>query len=514
MNLKSSQIGFSRIIPLLIGVLYLLLAIASVVNDDITYDEQDHLNYGVSILKGVSSRQQPGADFNTTMPVSALNAIPRATEQLFNADMHRLDGGISDTKNGRYITIIVTLLLLGYVYVFAKNIAGSVAGCWAMLLVATDPNILAHSRLVTTDVYNALAFVAVLFHLYRWKVDGVKKHFYYWCIAIAVAQCCKINNILLYPICLLIILFFRMQGNQFSFKVAAYHLLTFLLIQLLVINSLFLFYHTGYSFADYHFKSQFFQQLQQSWIGNIPIPLPQSFIDTFDLTQFERETFTGTAQNYLLGELRYRKGFWNYYIVNWVVKTPLLTQIISVVAFVTALLSAVFRKRAFLFVVIPTGITLFLLSSSSVQGGYRYLLPLLLLLLIASGVFISYIQVRIKPIGIYAISILIAIPAIIGFPNYISYTSEWLVPKKKAYRYVSDSNLNWGQRSVKINTILKNHPEYIFEPAAPATGMIVVDINKLTGIIQTEKFEWLRKNYQPESVIEGCYLLYNIRQLP
>ncbi len=495
--------------------MYLLLACGSVVYDDITYDEQDHLNYGIRLLKGKSSRQQAGADFNTTMPVSVLNALPRAAEQLFNPTLERTDGGAQDVKRGRYITILFTLLLLGYLYAFGQSLAGAAAGCWAMLLGALDPNMLAHSRLVTTDLYSTLAFVAVLFHLYQWLIKNEKRHFYYWCIAIAIAQCCKINNILLYPICLLIIISYRFfNPTKFLLRTFLTQAVVFVLIHLLVINVAFLFYNSGMPLNDYNFKSSFFQQLQQSWIAGIPLPLPQSFIDTFDLTQFERESFTGTANNYLLGELRYQKGFWNYYFICWMVKTPLLSQLLILISVIAALMNKNYRQSALFFFLLPSLLIFIFLSTSSVQSGYRYLLPILSLSLLAVAVTISQLINRLPKYATLILIVVLAIPALIGFPNYIAYTSEWQWPKKNACLYLSDSNINWGQRQKRIQAILQMHPEYIFEPDKPVTGLIVVDINKLTGIIEKDKFSWLLDHYQPEEVIEGTYMLYEVKKLP
>lgn len=483
--------------------------------DDITYDEQDHLNYGIHLLKGNSSRQQPGADFNTTMPVSILNALPRAAEQLGHPTLEKKDGGESDTKQGRYITILATLLLLAYLYFFGKSIAGHLAGCWAMLLGAIDPNILAHSRLVTTDLYGTLAWIATLFHLHQWLHKKENNHFYYWCIALAISQCCKINNILLYPICLLCILGYQWyNGALFSLKKIWLPLFSFVLIQLAIINSAFLFYHTGMPLSDYTFRSNFFRGLQHQWISVIPIPLPQSFIDTFDLTQYERESFMGTAQNYLMGELRNQQGFWNYYFYCWIVKTPLLTGALVIASVSASLIIKQFRRRAFYFLIIPSVILLLLLSNSSVQSGYRYLLPVLCLSLVAAGIFIQQAISRLPRYTGILICLGLGMAALLSFPNYISYTSEWLWPKKNAYRYLSDSNLNWGQRYKKIQQILQQNPDYQFEPSTPVMGRVVVDINKLTGIIETGKFAWLRNNYSPIAVIEGCYLLYDVKELP
>ena len=483
--------------------------------DDATYDEQDHLNYGIHLLKGNSSRQQPGADFNTTMPVSVLNALPRAAEQLVYPSLEKKDGGESDTKQGRYITILATLLLLAYLYCFGKSIAGHLAGCWAMLLGAIDPNILAHSRLVTTDLYGTLAWIATLFHLHQWLHKKENIHFYYWCIALAISQCCKINNILLYPICLLTILGYQLyNGSRFSLNKIWLPLFSCVLIQLFIINAAFLFYHTGMPLDHYTFRSNFFRGWKHQWFSVIPVPLPQSFIDTFDLTQYERESFTGTAQNYLMGELRNHRGFWNYYFYCWIVKTPLFTGAVVFASAIASLVNKQFRRQSFYFLIIPSVILILLLSSSSVQSGYRYLLPVLCLTLVAAGIFIQKTISRLPRYTVVLICLGLGMAVLISFPNYISYTSEWQWPRKNAFRYLSDSNLNWGQRHKKIQQILKQNPDYQFEPATLVTGKIVVDINKLTGIIETENFAWLRDNYSPLAVIEGCYLLYDVTELP
>lgn len=503
--------AYRSIIPALIGLLFLLIAIPAAIGDDITYDEQDHLNYGISLLKGLSSRQQPGADFNTTMPITALNALPRAVEQVLHPGLKRTDGGEQDTRQGRFVTVLLTLLLLGYSYRFAAAIGGTAAGYWAMLLMALDPNILAHGRLVTTDLYSTLAFVATLYHLYCWRVQKNARHFYYWCIAIAIAQCCKINTILLYPICLLVLWGYR---SKLPWKKTLGQLFLFLLIQVLVINLCFLFYHTGMPLSEYSLKSNFFQQLQNTWLASIPLPLPQSFVDGFDLTQFERETFSGTASNYLLGELRHQKGFWNYYFVCWAVKTPLLTQLLLLATSIIALSRKQYRKTTLLFFIVPTGIILLLLSSSSVQNGYRYLLPVLCLALIAIGIGIPTLTKKLPRFSTIGICLLLAVPVFISYPNLLAYSSEWLWPKKNTYQYLADSNFNWGQRQKKIQTVLARHPSYIFEPGAPVTGKIVVDINKVTGIIATGQFDWLRTHFKPVELLEGCYLLYDVNQLP
>lgn len=495
-------------IPFFIAALFLLPAVISLQSDDITVDEPDHLQYGANILRLRSNRYVEGRDFNTTMPVTALNALPRAVEQVFNPGLQKSDWGVSDIKNGRYLSILVSLLLLVYIFLFARSIAGFSAGCWAMFLAALDPNLLAHGRLVTADIYGALSFVMSFYHLYEWLIRKKEKHFYAWCFAIAFAQCCKVNNILLYPLCAAAIIGWRHTGMK---KAEWKKLVIFAVIQIFIINLAFLFYKTGLSLADSHFRSSFFQQLQQGFLAHIPLPLPRSYIDTFDLVQYERESFDGISMNYLLGELRYKKGFLNYYLVVWALKTPLLTQLLLFGTTSYFLSRSAGRKTFAFFFLIPVIIIMVFFSTSSVQSGYRYLLPLLALVFVFAGAGIPALISK----GAWVLQpILIGVPllvAVFAFPNFIAYTNEFITNKKNAWRYIADSNLNWGQRQKQIETYLEANPDIVFEPEQPVKGKILVSINKLVGAQDPEKYAWLRNGHEPEAVIESCYLLYQVR---
>jgi hypothetical protein len=485
-----------------------LLAVISVQYDDITYDEPDHLQYGISILRLKSGRHVEGRDFNTTMPVTALNALPRAVEQLFNPGMQKSDWGESDIRNGRYISILVSIVLLLYIFLFAKAIAGFAAGCCAMFLAALDPNLLAHGRLVVTDIYSALGFVMTFYHLYEWLANKKQQHFFAWCFAIAFAQCCKVNNIVLYPLCILAIIAWRDSINRKNFWK---RLLVFIAVQILVINLFFLFHGTGLSLGDHHFRSTFFQNLQHGFLSQLPLPFPEPYIDTFDLIRYEWETFDGIPMNYLLGELRYKQGFPSYYLVCWAFKTPLLTQLLLVVATIVMFIRNELRKQFIFFFLIPAVLLFILLSTSAVQTGYRYLLPVISMALVFCGVLIGlWIHSRPKTWQ-WAFFALPLIATITAFPNFIAYTNSLVPDKKYAYRYLADSNLNWGQRQKRVEKFLEDNPGYIFEPDKPVRGMIVVDLNKLVGINGPGKFEWLRKNHQPVATVDDCYLVYQVK---
>jgi len=514
-NLLAGKRLFSVYVPVLIAAVYLGFAVTSVQYDDVTFDESPHLRYGIQVIKGKTERNIPGEErFGSTMPVTALNAIPRGVEQLLKPGIKKTDWGTEDIKNGRYITILFSLILLLYCFRFAASVTNDITACIILLLIACDPNILAHSRLVTTDIYGTIAFIATIYHLWKWLANNESRHFYYYCVAIAIAQCCKPNNILLYPICLLPAIVYYFQKRP-SLRSIAVKMLAFTAIQIIIINVFFLFSGPwGASLNELSLKSDFFRNLRTIWISKIPLPFPGPYIDTFDLVQYERETFKGTALNYLLGELRYKKGFWNYYLVCYALKTPIVSVVLALMGFVCCCFAKTFRKTAFIFGYWPCIFLLIFLSNSSIQNGYRYLLPVNCLLLIFSGFLIQCLVKRNTQLSVLCFSFISIFTAVTAFPNYLAYTNLLVGNKKKAYLFLADSNINWGQRQVFLQKFMLQHPEYIYEPPVPVTGMIVVDVNNLAGIQQPGKFKWLRDNYTPVATIEDCYLLYDIKQLP
>lgn len=515
-NLRDGKKLFSFYIPVLIAAVYLVLAIASVQYDDITFDESAHLLYGIQIIKGNPDRSVNEERFRSTMPVSALNALPRAVEQLLHPGTKKNDWGKDDVKNGRYITILLTLVLLFYCFRFSASLTSDKVGCVIMSFIAFDPNVLAHSRLVTTDIYAAIGFIATIYHLGKWLSAKEPRQFYYWCIAIAVAQCCKPNNVLLYPISLIPVIFYAYKNKVvFIPKNIVFKILVFAVIQVVIINAFFLFSGPwGCSLAQLHVRSGFFTSLQASWVAKIPLPFSKAYIETFDLVQYERETFDGTALNYLAGELRYKKGFWNYYLICYGLKTPLISILLTVTGIIYSLVFSKIRMVSLIFCCWPCLFVFIFLSNSSIQNGYRYLIPVTCLSLIFTSWLLEAVVKKIPEITLLCFSFIPLLTAIMAFPNYLAYSNMLVAEKKLAYRFLADSSFNWGQRNSALQNFLSVHPDYIFEPSVPVTGMIVVDLNNLAGIKTPEKFKWLRENYVPVATIDDCYLIYNVKQLP
>ena len=48
--------------------------------------------------------------------------------------------------------------------------------------------------------------------------------------------------------------------------------------------------------------------------------------------------------------------------------------------------------------------------------------------------------------------------------TYLTYFNEFVWNRTQAYKYLADSNIDWGQSSIQLSQYLTDHPDAIFEP--------------------------------------------------
>ena len=114
-----------------------------------TYDESIHLGWSELLLAGETDRTATRR-YESKTPVSIVNVFAR-----------RVAPEDGDEKTSRFAARAPHLLwltaLLATTFAFARSRWGGRAGVIAMILVALDPNIIAHSAVVTVDTPYALA---------------------------------------------------------------------------------------------------------------------------------------------------------------------------------------------------------------------------------------------------------------------------------------------------------------------------------------------------------------------
>ena len=499
---------------------FLLNGIFYIPRQSITADEGDHYNYAVRFVKGHPEKTRPFDDASA-MPLSAINTVPRITQQLLHPDLHRNDYGTGDIINGRYVTLLISLFIGFYVYRWSKDLYGKRAALLSLFLFVFCPNISAHASLVTTDAYSALFTIAPLYHYWRYCKERSLKQFIFFSVTLAIAQLSKQSLTFLYPVFILLFFFrlFYISQKLITLKKVILNFLLILAIQLLILNIGFQFNHTGMPLNHYNFRSSFFNSIQKNsfFLKSIPIPIPAPYVYGLDLTKNIDEIGPGHPESspkiFLLGESRAGKGFWNYYFISLLFKTP----ISLLIAFFLSLF-LICRKKARrwcddeLFLLFP--IFFFLVYFDffyDSQVGLRHILLIFPLVHVFCGIIVKELVYSRR--NLFLISLLTCYSLFsfyYFFPHLLPYTNELITDKKTAYKILGAANLDYNQATKDLVGYLNKNPEAHYAPEKPGAGKFIISINDLLGLDQKKDYTWLRNNFKPVDHLVFTYLIFDI----
>jgi hypothetical protein len=204
----------------------------------------------------------------------------------------------------------------------------------------------------------------------------------------------------------------------------------------------------------------------ESWIGAIPIPLPQDYIYGIDMQKYDFERGIPSYINGIWSE----HGFWYYYIYAFLLKNPIGFQLLTIFAVMLSFVGKQWRSTFFneCILLCPVVFILFLISS---QNGFsvhsRYLLPLLPFLFVWTGkvahIFCTNIR-GFKELLLIRIIVLFLIIWGMGssffvFPHSMSYFNEIAGGPIKGSKYLLGSDLDWGQDVYYLKQWQTLHPD-------------------------------------------------------
>jgi len=100
------------------------------------------------------------------------------------------------------------------------------------------------------------------------------------------------------------------------------------------------------------------------------------------------------------------------------------------------------------------------------------------------------------------------------FPHWMAYTNEILWDKTKVVEHIVDCSVDYGQSDGFLNKFIKEHPEYKYPSATPASGKFIVELRNLGHEWRSDPdpFAWLRENFKPAGEYATVFLLYDIKE--
>jgi len=501
-------------------IVYTLLQLYCIPRLSINYDEPLFSYYGATLLKGHAEKDI--VLFDSKLPITALNMLPRAAEQIMHPGLKKADNH-ADILHGRYISLLVTLALAWVVYKWAGKLYGSRAAIIALLVFFLCPNFLAHGIFVSSDIFACLFTTAALFFLWQHQQTGRQLHFLLAALAVGFAEVSKFSMVhlwILFPLLLLNACFTRAGGRSGFRSIMiefAAKLTIFFLISWTMICAAHLFFDMFRPIGTYQFQSEAFKGLQQLTGSQFPVPFPSSYIRSMDAVMYFDKLGGGYANSlngptYLLGKTS-PSGFWYYYFVVMLFKLPvpvILMILYCLIVFIGRERMAGFRRNEIYLLLPALYYLVYMDFFYSTQLGVRHIMIVLPLLYIFTGRIALLLPANRQWVSGVAITWQ-AIAVLWWFPHFLPYTNELLPDKKMVYRTIADTNICYGEGRFYLESYLANHPSAVVNPGKPVAGTVIIEINELVSqnIKTMHQHDWAL-GLLPSDHIHSQYLVFDI----
>jgi len=381
----------------------------------------------------------------------------------------------------RLAASLFTLSLVLLVWRVTKSFFGATAAIFSTVLFIFEPNILAHGALVTTDMALALSLFSATIALY-WYFQ----HPNMWRVAvlgftIGLTLASKFAGVLVIPVVIMLAALeilrrgnsqCEAKGRRFRWLLTARDLATAFVIATFIVWSVYGFHFAVPPRSGYITSWERILQesgaktatVQDSETTKEPFPfmfavfrraklLPECYLE--GLGRMLKSAESGRRM-FVFGRT-YDRGRWFYFPLALLVKLTLPVMFLLVLC----LFQGPFwtkHRREVIYLAIPVLVFLAFSMISRVNIGIRHALPVLPFLIVLAGaaatMWLSRVRWRILVCVLLAWHI---VSSIRSFPNYLSYANEAFGGPANAHKWLSDSNVDWGQSLKQVHQYIASN---------------------------------------------------------
>jgi 4-amino-4-deoxy-L-arabinose transferase-like glycosyltransferase len=321
--------------------------------------------------------------------------------------------------------VLIGIPLVVLVYVSLRRTSGRAIAATGAALVALSPNMIAHSALATTDMCFVVAALAAVLALARYVERRTRARLAAVSVTLAIALAAKYSAAALFPAAFVALVVTDPDRVGFArFGRALGQVAAMAATSLLVVWTL-----HGFALAPARLAP----------LGSTRLPAVVAGL----VSQAQHQR--GGHPAFLLGRTS-GVGWWYYMPVALALKsTP--AELVAIAFGLSALATGWRRASAdalvwSVTVVVFTAFTLL----NRLDLGVRYgLLLVPLMLFLALERWGRDARGRVLAAGCVALVALQAASAFVIAPHYLSYFNRWSGGPSVGYRYLADSNIDWGQ---------------------------------------------------------------------
>jgi hypothetical protein len=461
-------------------VIFVVLSFSSVLQKSPSYDETVHLYAGYSYLRWGDYRVNPehpplvkmlaaapllALDLNTSGITPRERYIVQRDKNYGWVLAHRFVFSDNDAETLFFYARIVMVLLAGALALcvgrWAWELYGAEAALVALFLFCFDPNIIAHSTIVQTDVPFALVLFSATYFFWRSLKQVTWFNLVATALLFAVAAVTKFSFVMIIPIWLVLGATKIYSPEALQSPITTPQVITdrwrkAALVGTILVFSVLLGYLAIWAAYQFRFEAILFQRgelpvanlsADNSWLGWLfqlcrdYYLLPEALI--YGLTDVYRHM---ERTSYLLGELS-NNGFWLYFPVAFLVKTPAPTLLLIVMAIIYTIVHRPKGSESF-FLLAPALLFFLLAICSRLNVGWRHILPIypFLFVWLCGTVRVMWRSgLRSTRAAVLLLAVWLCGSTLWSYPNYLTYFNEFVGGPSRGHLFLVDSSLDWGQ---------------------------------------------------------------------
>jgi len=534
---------FGSVLPWVLFAAYFFQCAWFIRTQSLTYDEPVHIAEGLDAWR--NHRFEKWNDHPSlprlwlTLPLRdrrwQMNVEPLPTEGWRVTSLS--PDSVSISNRARYMNVILGLILAVIFWVTAKRLISRAAANLGLALLVFSPSVIAHFSLATTDGAATLATFAVASYLIYWKTHPTIRSTICFGLLLGLLLLAKFST----PVMFVVALFWVLVLDQarFTFNPARWNFgkaITAAIVAFVVAWAGYFFHVSQLTIREHRLTATFpnrppviYENVRTNLNLSLYVPAGE-YIEGF--RNVIRRNRLG-QRAFFLGEVSRQGGFKLYYPAVVILKWPLVVLCLFGLAVVLICLRRV-AVPSDMTIMSSFGAVYFLVAVwSRFDIGERHILPVYPFVILITATVAEYSRKHRKAGVVLTLIVLAGFADVFRYaPDYLSYFNIF-VKQAQSYRFLSDSNLDWGQGLIALCDYERAHPDEpislaYFGSVDPAVyglhakplaegerarGTVVVSATHLSGqyLENPEAYHWLLR-YPLTRVLDHSLYVFQVHE--
>jgi 4-amino-4-deoxy-L-arabinose transferase-like glycosyltransferase len=505
--------------------------LSSAARDSSTWDEGNHIYSGLRVWAhadyGLNPEHPPLVKLLATAPLLGMHLRVSQPQDLEFVKAAFLGGRTLFIENdadailwrARLTTAILAIMLALVVFAAMSEMLSIGAGLIALGLLVFEPNILAHSPRVTSDIGVSLFLFATVYAFYRYLKAPSLLRLAVTSTAAGLTLATKHTGLLLFPMLAVLAACELLPGDRAPGQTLGRRALRLAaaLATIGVLGILVLWAFHGFRYAARPEGLALNPPLAEYIrpLGGVDKALleraaawrllPESYLQGLAAARLNADGY----HSFALGTA-YPRRVWFYFPLAFTIKSTLGFLGLVILSVFAVAARRLGRRREVLFLVVPPALYLIVAMSSGMNIGIRHLLPTYTWLLALAGGAAWALARTSRRWAMVAgtLVVLHAASSFASFPRWIPYANEAWGGPSNVHRLLTDSSADWAEQLKSVKRYCDTHGvkegwfayfgQGVLEPAAYGIPL---------RPLPTADTLWIDEPIQVPPAIEGTVLV-------